>query len=302
MFDSADEYFAAFATVSASEQPGVRERGAAVAAAGPEAVAARPRPGWLRWIRLPAERPDRRTVVAGGAMRLDDYLVTRIVEQVVHLDDLARSLGVDEVRRRTCTLPRPAPAACEPAAATRRSCRAATWRRRARACAHGGRRLGTMTSARAGRRRGAASPAVMRVGSRARRPRRPPRAQRPGQQPRARGALGPLVRAAQGDVRLPPPRRPRHTRGPRGLRPRQRGDDPAPRPGRRHRPADPPVPPADLPQRPPRRHAARDGRRPARRAQRGPGGRHPPRGRGGVGRARHRGAPAVRAVHEPRVR
>ena len=28
-------------------------------------------------------------------MRLDDYLVTRLVEQVVHLDDLARSLGVE---------------------------------------------------------------------------------------------------------------------------------------------------------------------------------------------------------------
>lgn len=28
-------------------------------------------------------------------MRLDDYLETRLVEQVVHLDDLARSLAVD---------------------------------------------------------------------------------------------------------------------------------------------------------------------------------------------------------------
>ena len=28
-------------------------------------------------------------------MRLDDYLVTRVVEQVVHLDDLARSIGCD---------------------------------------------------------------------------------------------------------------------------------------------------------------------------------------------------------------
>jgi hypothetical protein len=27
--------------------------------------------------------------------RLDDYLLTRLVEQVVHLDDLARSLGVE---------------------------------------------------------------------------------------------------------------------------------------------------------------------------------------------------------------
>jgi hypothetical protein len=28
-------------------------------------------------------------------MRLDDYLATRIVEQVVHLDDLARTVGHD---------------------------------------------------------------------------------------------------------------------------------------------------------------------------------------------------------------
>lgn len=34
------------------------------------------------------------TVFAGRVMRLDDYLLTRLVEQVVHLDDLARSLDV----------------------------------------------------------------------------------------------------------------------------------------------------------------------------------------------------------------
>jgi hypothetical protein len=34
-------------------------------------------------------------VFAGKVMRLDDYLATRIVEQVVHLDDLARSLNID---------------------------------------------------------------------------------------------------------------------------------------------------------------------------------------------------------------
>jgi hypothetical protein len=32
-------------------------------------------------------------VFAGLVIRLNDYLVTRIVEQVVHLDDLARSVG-----------------------------------------------------------------------------------------------------------------------------------------------------------------------------------------------------------------
>ena len=32
-------------------------------------------------------------VIGGKAMRLDDYLQTRIIEQCVHLDDLARSVG-----------------------------------------------------------------------------------------------------------------------------------------------------------------------------------------------------------------
>jgi hypothetical protein len=98
MFDSADEYFAAF--VALSDEAGnqaIRDRGAAVAAAGPDAVAAQATAALAALeVRLPSERPDRRTVVAGGAtMRLDDYLVTRIVEQVVHLDDLARSIGCD---------------------------------------------------------------------------------------------------------------------------------------------------------------------------------------------------------------
>jgi hypothetical protein len=98
MLGSADDYFAAFkATASDSGDRAIRERGAAVAAAGPEAVVARAASALAALeIRLPAEPPDRRTVVAGGAtMRLDDYLVTRVVEQVVHLDDLARSIGCD---------------------------------------------------------------------------------------------------------------------------------------------------------------------------------------------------------------
>jgi hypothetical protein len=40
--------------------------------------------------------PDRLVAVfAGLVIRLSDYLMTRIVEQVVHLDDLARSVGHD---------------------------------------------------------------------------------------------------------------------------------------------------------------------------------------------------------------
>jgi hypothetical protein len=44
--------------------------------------------------RLRAEPADRVVGVAGGVctMALDEYLRTRLVEQVVHLDDLARSV------------------------------------------------------------------------------------------------------------------------------------------------------------------------------------------------------------------
>jgi hypothetical protein len=99
MFASADEYFAAFkANASEAGDQAIRERGAAVAAAGAEVVATQAAAALaVLEVRLPAERSDRRTVVAGGAtMGLDDYLVTRVVEQVVHLDDLARSLACDE--------------------------------------------------------------------------------------------------------------------------------------------------------------------------------------------------------------
>lgn len=53
--------------------------------------------------RLRAEPADRLVAVAGGSvvMGLDDYLVTRLVEQVVHLDDLARSVGLDGFGRLT---------------------------------------------------------------------------------------------------------------------------------------------------------------------------------------------------------
>lgn len=35
------------------------------------------------------------TVAYGKVIRLGDYLLTRVVEQVVHLDDLARSVGLE---------------------------------------------------------------------------------------------------------------------------------------------------------------------------------------------------------------
>jgi len=93
---SAGQYFAAFvSTASPSGHQAIRDRGAAVASAGRDEL--------LRGLgeRLAALEPRIRTAdrqqliaVAGGkVMRLEDYLATRIVEQTVHLDDLARSVG-----------------------------------------------------------------------------------------------------------------------------------------------------------------------------------------------------------------
>lgn len=73
----------------------IRDRGAAVADVGHGAVVDRLVGAIDRLAdRLPAEPVDRLiTVYDGLVMPLDAYLWTRIVEQVVHLDDLARSLG-----------------------------------------------------------------------------------------------------------------------------------------------------------------------------------------------------------------
>lgn len=75
----------------------VRQRGVEAAAGLPEELAA----AWsaaarrLR-ARLRAEPPGRSVSVYGGlVLSLDDYLVTRLVEVVVHGDDLAVSLKVD---------------------------------------------------------------------------------------------------------------------------------------------------------------------------------------------------------------
>lgn len=86
-------YFAQVAHLDEAGHRAIRDRGAALAAEGPEAVVTR------LGERLPAlaarlaeESPDRLVPVFGGGMALDVYLGTRLVEQVVHLDDLARSV------------------------------------------------------------------------------------------------------------------------------------------------------------------------------------------------------------------
>ena len=94
-FASAAEYFyEVMKSVGEAEHRSVRERGAAVGAVGQAELVATlaQRLGRLR-SRLAAEPSDRNiAVIAGRVLSLDDYLVARMVEQVVHLDDLARSV------------------------------------------------------------------------------------------------------------------------------------------------------------------------------------------------------------------
>lgn len=97
-FSDAAAYFAHFAAAATSEaHAGVRRRGREVGSVGPDALAAQ----LARRIeellpRLSMLGPDDLISVAGGAvMRVPDYLTTRIVEQTVHLDDLARSVERD---------------------------------------------------------------------------------------------------------------------------------------------------------------------------------------------------------------
>ncbi|HEV2757418.1 MAG TPA: maleylpyruvate isomerase N-terminal domain-containing protein [Actinomycetota bacterium] len=74
----------------------VRQRGEEQAAGGYESV----RDEAHRMIdrleaRLDAEPPDRKVEAFKGiVLRLDDYLVTRLIELVVHIDDLAVSVGL----------------------------------------------------------------------------------------------------------------------------------------------------------------------------------------------------------------
>jgi hypothetical protein len=94
--DSAAEYYArATSFLTPEDHRQIRERGAQIAAQGHAEVCAAvsARLDALE-ARLAREPDDRLVGVAGGAavVPLDAYLETRILEQVVHLDDLARSL------------------------------------------------------------------------------------------------------------------------------------------------------------------------------------------------------------------
>jgi hypothetical protein len=92
-----DYYVTVTRLLDESAHAAVRARGAALAAEGHAAIATRAADAVEALAgRLAAEPADRLLpVYAGRVMTLDDYLVTRIIEQVVHLDDLARSLGIE---------------------------------------------------------------------------------------------------------------------------------------------------------------------------------------------------------------
>jgi hypothetical protein len=86
----------------------IRARGAEAAAGGPAALASDAQAALGRLSpRLAGAGAGRRLRVAGGlVMTLDAYLRTRVVELVIHADDLAASLGVELVPPRpdTCAI------------------------------------------------------------------------------------------------------------------------------------------------------------------------------------------------------
>jgi hypothetical protein len=97
-FGTAAEYFAGVTDLlTEADHTAIRQRGAKVASMGHAAVVARLRTAVADLTgRLADQPPDRTIAVYGGSsMALDDYLRTRIVEQVVHLDDLSRSLDIE---------------------------------------------------------------------------------------------------------------------------------------------------------------------------------------------------------------
>src|SRR5215472_7721858 len=108
---SADRYFHTVIRSADIDDPAhqaIRGRGAEAAAGGPAALASEARAALGRLSpRLAEMHAGRRLRVAGGlVMTLDEYLRTRVVELVVHADDLAASLGVELAppQPATCTI------------------------------------------------------------------------------------------------------------------------------------------------------------------------------------------------------
>jgi hypothetical protein len=93
------------ADISDPANQAIRARGEEAAAGGPAALASDARATLERLTaRLAGEGPGRQVRVAGGlVLTLDEYLRTRVVELVVHADDLAASVGVEPVPPRPAT-------------------------------------------------------------------------------------------------------------------------------------------------------------------------------------------------------
>ena len=97
-FTSAADYFAKLLAAATPElHEGIRQRGAEGAADGPKVPGATLGEKLDELAeRLQVEPEDRLLYVYGGnVMSLDHYLETRLLEQVVHLDDLARSIEIE---------------------------------------------------------------------------------------------------------------------------------------------------------------------------------------------------------------
>lgn len=97
---TADYFLRAFETDDVDAlNAGILQRARDAAEGGAGALAADIDGALHRLRPLLADAPaDRRVAVFGGlAMELDDYLGTRLVELVVHMDDLASGVGQDEI-------------------------------------------------------------------------------------------------------------------------------------------------------------------------------------------------------------
>lgn len=96
-----DEYYARAAWIGTDLDTefnqGIREGGEKVAGEGPEQLAARTAAAVARLREtLPSEpdRPVRRPTWSGYAVSLDTFVASRMLELIVHSDDLAHSVGV----------------------------------------------------------------------------------------------------------------------------------------------------------------------------------------------------------------
>lgn len=83
--------------IDSSLHQAIRARGAEEAAGGLRTLLSRWDDAFAELQTRLAEEPADRLIEAlrGAVLRLDDYLVTRLVEMVIHADDLAVSVGVE---------------------------------------------------------------------------------------------------------------------------------------------------------------------------------------------------------------